>query len=150
MAARVTKDKYEAMKGFFLWYCRDRLSPMHDKIDLSPEERPDAVMRSLEQKSLAIAREGLRMAIGDIIEETQYLGRDEVDRVDAALAAEGLPTLSQVRIEFWAKISGIIKRGKVRSETEYYALRNVVESMLEPDQSKAWSFLEEFESRKAN
>jgi len=148
-AARVTSANYDAMKRFCLWFW-ERQSARFDKIDLPAEHRPDAVLRSFEQKSMAIAREGVRQGIGDIIEQTQDLGVEDVAPIDAALAAQGLPTLSQIRLQFWSKIAGIMKRESVRTEAEYYALRNVVECMPDADQSKAWSLLGDFESRKAS
>ena len=148
MAARVTKENYEAMKGFCIWFWEQQSSEW-DKIGLSPDDRPDRVLNSFEQKSKAIAREGVRQSIGDIIEQTQGLSPGQIAAADAALAADGLPTLSQVRIEFWGKIAGIMKRQNVRSESEYYALRNVVESMSEGEQVKAWALLGDFEMRQA-
>ncbi len=148
MAARVTTENYGAMKAFCLWFWEQQSSDW-DKAALVPERRPKAILESFEQKSMAIAREGVRQAIGDIIEQTQDLSLQAVARLDALLLNAGLPTLTEVRAQFWGKIGGIMKRGKVRSETEYYALRNVVESMPEAEQSKAWSLLGEFENRKA-
>lgn len=87
------------------------------------------------------------MGIGDTLEETQHWGLERVQKTDAALEKEGLPTLSAVRLEFSKTIASIMKRGKVRSEAEYYALRNVVEAMPDEEQCKAWELLAVFEER---
>ena len=147
MTARVTSENYEALKGFCIWFWEQRSSEW-DKIGISWENRPDAVLSAFEQQSMAIAREGVRQGRGDIIEETQGLSLQQIAAADAALAAEGLPTLSQVRVQFWGKIANIMQREKVRSEDEYYALRNALESMPEGEQLKARSLLGDFESRK--
>jgi len=148
MTARVTSDNYAAMKGFCLWFWQQQ-SARFDKLGLPSKHRPDAIIDAFEQKSMAIAREGVRQGIGDIIEETRDLSAKDIAPIDAALSAQGLPTLSQVRLQFWGKIAGILERQSVRTETEYYALRNGVECMPDAEQSKAWSLLGEFENRKA-
>jgi hypothetical protein len=148
MTARVTAENYESLKGFCVWFWRHQSLQWQD-IGIAADHRPEPILNAFEQRSKAIAREAVRQSIGDIIEQTQSLSSKDVESIDAALAAQGLPTLSQIRIQFWSKIAGIMKRGVVRSETEYYALRNVVEAMPEVERGRAWALLGKFETRKA-
>ena len=70
---------------------------------------------------------------------------ENVRAVDAALIEAGLPSLTEVRLQFWKRIKSMMERGKVRSEKEYYALRNVVEGMQDAGRQKAWDMLGAFE-----
>ena len=67
------------------------------------------------------------MAIGDVIESTQDFRPEQVAEIDRALRAQGLPTLSEVKARFSSVIAGIVRRGTIRNEREYYAVRNAVE-----------------------
>jgi len=137
---RVTAEDYGPLKAFLAWMAKHVLRVPES---LSPE----AVLAGFESRSMSTARKGLGMAVGDIVEMTDRFSAEEVGALDAALAAEGLPTLSEVRARFARTIRAIMKRGNVRSEREFYALRNVVEAMAEPERAEAWRLLGEFESR---
>lgn len=141
---RVTAQDYEQLKAFF---ARMTNIVFPGAESLSVEKRPLAVLESFEGKSMARAREGLAHAIGDIIEAAEAISAERVAQIDAALAAEGILTLSAVRARFGRTVRAIMKRGKVRSEREYYALRNVVEAMAEPEQAAAWGLLAAYEER---
>lgn len=140
----ISADDYDALKGFFAWMWDHQFPIMPG---LPPEARPLAVIEAFEAKSMAMARKSLGMGIGDTVEMTQDLAPQHVREIDASLAALALPTLSEVRARFWTKVRGIMKRGTVRNEGEYHALRNVVEAMPEPEQAAGWQMLGEFEAR---
>ena len=89
---------------------------------------------------------GLAMAIGDIVEMTSDLSTGQVAAVDAALKADGIITLSEVRARFWSKIKGIRRRGQIRNEVEYYALRNIVEALPGEEQAEVWDLLGAYET----
>jgi hypothetical protein len=141
---RLAAQDYEPLKAFFEWMW-NRLLPNPD--GLPPEAWPPAVLAGLESHSMSMARQGLGEVIGDIVEMTDRLSADEVRSFDAALAAEGLLTLSAVRARFARTIRGIMKRGAIRSENEYHALRNVVDSMPEDEREKGWRLLGDYELR---
>ena len=140
---KVSAEDYEALKGFFAYMSEKWLRALPG---LAPEDRPMAVLAQQEKQSMSLARKGLAMAIGDTIEMFDRAGPEEVDAFDRELGAAGLPTLSEVRARFSRQINGIMKRGKIRSEIEYYALRNAVDSMPEGDAAKAWHLLGEYET----
>jgi hypothetical protein len=67
-------------------------------------------------------------------------------KVDAELASGGLPSLAQVRAQFDKRIAGILKRGKVRTESEFYLLRNAVDLTFdEHERGRMNGLLDEFE-----
>ena len=144
MAPRIADEDYKAMKGFFA-VMNEELMRLMPPLPLAPEDHPIAVLERYEKVSMSIARKGLGMAIGDMVEQFQDLPEDQVGKLDGRLKAAGLPTLSAVRARFSRKIAGIMKRGKLRSEAEYYALRNAVDMMPEAESGRAWELLGAFE-----
>jgi hypothetical protein len=141
---RLSREDYEPLKGFFGWMCDHILMR---SVSLPEEAHPIRVLAEMERRSPARAREGLGTAIGDIIEMTQNFGSAPVAEIDEALRAQGLPTLSQVRAKFSSAIARILRRGSIRSETEYYSVRNVVEALPEAEQAAVWRLLADFEER---
>ena len=141
---KIEARDYDALKGFFAW-AADHLLPAAP--GLAAEQRPIAILTALEAKSMARARQGLRMAIGDIVEMTENYSQQQIATIDRALTAGGLPTLSEVRARFWSKIAAILKRGAVRNETDYHALRNVIDTMTGDDNAAAWRLLAAYEQR---
>lgn len=65
------------------------------------------------------------MAINDIVEETANWRPEAVAAADARFAAAGTFTLSEVRRRYSKKYLQILKRGVIRSETEYYLLKGI-------------------------
>jgi hypothetical protein len=138
----ITAEDYEPLKGFFGWMLANA-SPF--PMPPTPELHPLAVLARFETQSRATARRGLEMAIGDLLELTT-VDPAEVHRIDDALRQNDLPTLSEVRARFWKRIRNVLKRGQVRSEAEYHALRNVVEAMPEKEAGRSLAILAEFEA----
>ena len=142
----VRAEDYEDLKGFLAWFNQHLLAVPDG---LPADQHPIAVLSHLEAQSMSIARKGLRMAIGDLIEDTADLSAAQVRTIDEALAARALPSLTSVRLQFWSKIHGIVRRGEVRNETEYYALRTVVETMPGEERENGWRLLAAFENNLA-
>ena len=141
---RIDPEDYEPLKGFFLWMC-DRVLP--GQRELPEEANPSFALAFFEARSLAMARQSLALGIGDILEETNDISAQTVEAIDAELAQQGLPTLSHVRARFARAVRAILKRGSIRTETDYYALRNVVDDLPETEREGAWQILAEFERR---
>lgn len=142
---RIDRDDYEPLKAFFVWATKHILPTS----SLPPDQHPEAVLAGFEVESMAKARVGLAMAIGDIIEMTENFSTAQVAAIDATLEAEGIVTLSAVRARFWSRIRRVLKRGTIRGERDYYAVRNVVEALPEEEQGKAWQMLATFEEKMA-
>jgi hypothetical protein len=134
---------YEAWKGFLGWMVDHVLTLPPG---LSADDHPLALAARIEAESMAEARRGLGQAIAFMIEDTDRLPRQRVEEIDRALAAQGLPTLSQMRARLWSKVTRIMKRGTVRTEDDYHALRSVVDSMSEAEQATGWRILGDFET----
>jgi hypothetical protein len=119
--------------------------------DLPAESHPIAVLDAMVRKSPALARQGLEMMIGDFLEATSDLSRDEIAALDTEFRQAGLPTLSNIRAPFMKQIKSIAKRGLIRSEQEYYLVRSAVEGTTEDkEQLRLWELLAAFEQKLAN
>ena len=90
-----------------------------------PEHHPLVVMAGFEKTSPANARRGLLITINDMVEDTVNWKPEAVAAADARFAAAGTFTLSEVRRRYSKKYLQILKRGEIRSETEYYLLKGI-------------------------
>lgn len=113
---------------------------------LTPKTHPIAVLDQLALKAPAKARSGLGMAIGDVVEFTSNWPASEVTECDRELSQLGLPTLSQVRATFSKLVRRVVRRGQIKSDDEFYAVRNAVEQQGEGSAS-LWSLLDSYEAR---
>jgi hypothetical protein len=67
------------------------------------------------------------MAIADCIEMTADWAPEKVAAFDAELKTHGILTLSTVRRRYSRRLHSILKRGRIRTETEYYIVRGAIE-----------------------
>ncbi len=121
--------EYVKMKAFLAFYV-DRYHPNLATL-LTPEKWPIACLEVLEKKGMKTARIGLRQAINDSVEELLHFDHVEVERFDSELRARGIVTLSELRRRYSKGYARIKKRGKIRNDTEYYLMRNVLEDPTE-------------------
>ena len=96
---------------------------------------------------------GLRQAANDTIEATQDLSPDKVAEIDAAFKDHHALTLTEARRRYWSKYKAVIKRGRIRNDTEYYLVVGVVTDMAsaatEPERRALQDLVSAFESRLA-
>lgn len=71
------------------------------------------------------------MAINDIVEMTDAWPRERVAATDLSLQERGLPTLTDMRNRFSKLVQRAVRRGSIKDEVEYYAVRNAAELMEE-------------------
>lgn len=136
-------DDYEARKRFLGWFAEKYLhvSPTDPNHPLKAAARIEAV-------SMSNAHKGLDMALNDCVEVAQGFRPDQVRAADEELAGMGLPTLSALRLKRSRHLRAVLKRGTIRTEVEYYALKDLAEgAMPEAERSQLWRLLEEFEEK---
>jgi hypothetical protein len=139
---KITAENYAAMREWFAVV----FEVENDDPDLPPEIHPVAVLDDMAKRSPANARKGLGMAIADTIEMTDAWDAKVLLQLDRQLTGLGLPTLSEMRLRFGKRLSKILRRGTIRSEEEYYLLRNAAELPDQPT-DEIWRLLSEYEAR---
>ena len=118
---QLSLENYEKLKIFLGrftdWYW--------SRPGMPPEVHPLFVLEATERTSLSNAKSGLQTAVNDMVEDTANWTPEAVAEADAKFAAAGTFTLSEVRRRYSKKYLQILKRGVVRSETEYYLLKGI-------------------------
>ena len=141
----VSPDNYDELK---LWLGRMVVLAMPD-IEVGSDIDPVRVLDGFAKKAPAKAREGLSLAIGDLVEMTSDWPSDRVIATDHQLLAAGLSTLSEVRALFSKTISRVVRRGSIRSDAEYHSVRNAAERPSE-HQATLWSMIEAYEAQRSS
>ena len=72
------------------------------------------------------ALEGLKQAVNDTVEELSGQSLEYVQRLDAALRENGILSVSEVRRRYALSYKRIMKRGRIKNETEYYLIAGVL------------------------
>jgi hypothetical protein len=121
--SKLPDDDYQKLKAF-LGYFSDRF--MNASV-VPLAQRPVAVLDKMEIKSMSSARKGLAMAINDCISMSDGWSAKKVFEIDADLRSLGLVTISELRLGFSKKIQGILLRDKIKSEVEFYLVKDVVD-----------------------
>jgi len=114
--------EYAKMKDFLSFYAERYLKAE----GLPPDKQPIASLEALEKKSMKMAFKGLRQAINDCVEMSLHFDHAEVEKLDSQLRSCGIVTLSELRRRYSKSYAKIIKRGQIKTETEYYLVRNVL------------------------
>lgn len=143
----LSNEDYQSLKVFldrhFEWYT--------PKYPTTPADTPSQFLARIEATSLANAKKGLQMAINDIVEESADWTPEQVAAADTRFSAVGTFTLSEVRQRYSKKYLQILKRGVIRSETEYYLVKGIVDGGgIEPGATEATqlqAMMNDFETR---
>lgn len=141
----VSRDNYDELR---LWLGRMVTAAMPE-IEAGSDIDPVRVLDGFAEKSPAKAREGLALAIGDLVEMTGDWSSDRLIATDHELQAVGLPTLTQVRTFFNKTIKLVMRRGSIKTEAEYHCVRNAAEKPSE-HQPALWSLIEAYETQRSN
>jgi len=124
---KAASSEYTTMKAFLSFYSDRYFSPEN----LPPEARPIACLERLEKMGMTMAGRGLRQAINDCVEASLHFDPKEVERLDSELRARGIVTLSELRRRYSKGYAKIVKRGRIKNESEYYLIRNVLDDPTE-------------------
>lgn len=131
MTRKISPEKdheYEELSAFLDMYVTHFL-----KIDSANPVHPTNVGRSIVAsvgKSKALT--GLRQAINDTLDDLKDIPPELVIQLDTALRASGIVTLTELRRRYSRQYRGILKRMKIRNETEYYLVKAVLEDVESP------------------
>lgn len=141
------EKEYAELLAFLDFHSKHLLkNPPAGGFDLVAEAK-----RIADQYGKSKGLEGLRQAVNDVIEELSDLTPDSIKLVDEALRASGLRTLSELRREYGATYRKILRRGSIKTETEYYLVNGFVVDLASDVPSSERKLLQEmvaaYESR---
>jgi hypothetical protein len=138
---KIAASEYEIMRS---WVAH--MAPkVFSEVPLTPETHPVAVLDRIAAKSPANARAGLAIGIGDMVDFTLEWTTQDIAQCNVELANLGLPTLSEMQLRFARSIQRVIKRGAIKNEQEYYAVRNAAEQPTSHT-ILLWKLLEAYEA----
>ena len=80
----------------------------------------------IEYYGLSSLLSGTKEAVSDTIQMSVDLKADQVRTLDAALRADGVPTLSEMRVRFSRRWKSILKRGRIRSDPEFRIVAGIL------------------------
>ena len=115
---------------------------------MSSDADPLAALDQLATRSPAKAREGLTIAINDLIEMTDGWPQERVAATDVGLLRDDLPSLTEMRGRFAKAVQRAVRRGRIKDDVEYYAVRNAVE-LAEDQREPLWNLLAVYEENAA-
>lgn len=69
---------------------------------------------------------GTRQAVNDVVEDLSNLTAEGVELLDRALYDTGLSTLSEMRRRYSTLYQKVLRRGRIKTETEYYLVNGLV------------------------
>lgn len=122
----MSNDTYQREKAFFEVYSRTITSRK-----LGFESTALRTLEEFEKESMAKARKSLTLGLNDALEDTEDWPLELVQKFDEALVSYGAATLSELRVKRSSKYKRILKRGTIKTETEYYLIKGIVDSAQE-------------------
>lgn len=75
-------------------------------------------------------RMGLKATFADIAEQITYMRPEEIRKINIVLAAEGLMTLSELRVLHGRRVKRLLKTQKIRNETDAIILNDAIQTGL--------------------
>jgi hypothetical protein len=139
---RIAPSEYDRLRSWFC-YMVPKVFPSNL---LTSDTDPVALLDGMAAKAPAKARSGLGMAIGDVIDFTSMWSADDVTTCNRELSQMNLPTLSKMQARFSKLVQRAVRRGHIKSDEEFYALRNAVKQRDEVAET-LWPLLEAYECR---
>lgn len=114
--------EYQQLKRFLQFFSER----FFDLGSVEPHLRPLAFLEAFERTAPSRAAAGLRMAVNDCVEMSSHWPVSKVAALDTELTSKGIVSLSQVRQRYWGRYAAVLKRGRIRSDVEYYLVQGVL------------------------
>ncbi|SFO48287.1 hypothetical protein [Sphingomonas sp. OK281] len=139
---RIDPSEYMQLRAWF-----SHMVPKAFPLDMvAPDNHPVLLLDRMAEKAPAKARKGLSDTIGDILEFTDGWASEDVMTCNVELSQMNLPTLSEVRARFSKVVQRVVRRGIIKSDSEFYMLRSAVEQRG-ADTTSLWPLLDAYQAR---
>ena len=128
MAKSASPEKqreYDRLKRFFIHWETHLTS--NRVFELNHPYNPINVLAGFERK-LGVSRTliGLKQAINDVLETCEDFPPQQIAAADASLAKSGAPTITQLWQSRSRQYGAILRRGHLRSDTEFYLVSSIL------------------------
>jgi hypothetical protein len=125
-------NRYEDLKRFFAIY----VDTMLDLSGLAEEHHPMAVLAAMEKQAPSRAKEGLRIALSDVIAALEHASVDELALLTTQLEAANAPSIAAVRALVSKRVAKVLRRGTIINETEFYMMKEVLDDHGVPEEER--------------
>lgn len=129
-----------------------------DRMTLASVQNEERLEREGREKALSLlaarrrSTSGLRQAINDLLSQSALFGMAQTRAVERRLAARNLPTLAMLEAIMRNQHEKILKRGRIRTEEEYYLVQEIlafIDFPIDEDtRQQLAGFAYDFESRR--
>ncbi|MDB5206403.1 MAG: hypothetical protein JWR72_1478 [Flavisolibacter sp.] len=121
----INKENYVYYKRIYeiIWTCQAPLLGIDVNADISPIH----VLKEWEQKSMSIARRGLKAGLLDSLQMLSHFPAELKEQIDKKLIDESFPALYKLTSAVKDTPAKVLKRGKVRNLEEYYIIKEVLD-----------------------
>ena len=125
-------NNYESLKTFIRIYTETII----DVTVLPEDQRPMHLLAQREKRSMAQARSAVRETAADVISNLADESAQTLAEFSARLAAANAPTIASVRAMVSTKLAKVISRGAIKSEEEFYLVKDLLDSPSLPDDER--------------
>lgn len=87
------------------------------------------MLAGLKGKERSGISSGVKQSVNDLLHMVDMLPLEKYEAIEAALAAKSLPSLGKMEAALSRKHVGILKRGLIRNEEEYYLVAEMLSDM---------------------
>jgi hypothetical protein len=121
----MNQEEYDRLKQFLAYFVDSGGFGLPE--NLTPDTHPAHVLSKMERLHPNRANEGLRLAINDCLAVISNWSSDDVRAFDSELRNRGIIGLFELQRGHSKKYKAILKRGAIKSVTEYYMLRGILD-----------------------
>ncbi len=104
--------------------------------ELLTTANPMVEIAKAEQESSKRAVKSLSIAIRDTLAMTDRYSDADIQTADASFESAGLPSLTSIKAIFSKNISRVIAAGIIKSEADYYSIKNLQDAEIPDDLKK--------------
>ena len=128
MARTASPEKqreYDELKRFFTHWQTHLVS--YRVFDLDHPHHPINMLARFESElGISRALTGLKQAVNDVLEGCGDFSPEQISQADASLSRAGAPTLTQLWQRRSRQYKVILRRGRIRNDTEFYLITSIL------------------------
>lgn len=125
-------NNHERLMRFFEIY----VETMIDVSSVPEDERPMYLIAQFEKQSPATGRQSVRLGVSDALADLRNSPAEKLAEFSQRLAAANAPSIATVLAMMSKKLAPAIKRGVLKSEEEFYLVKDLLDSPSLPDEER--------------